>query len=101
MLKRFRTYQSAVSLYRDCKQLSLPQYVRDQLLRASLSICLNLAEGSAKRSPKDRHRFFRIAFGSLREVQAILDTQDEAEELAQSADRLSAQLICLCRSFSG
>ena len=43
-LKNFRSYDLAVELYRKCKGIPLPSYAKDQLLRASMSICLNLAE---------------------------------------------------------
>jgi four helix bundle protein len=44
----------------------------DQLHRASLSVVLNIAEGRG-RWGKDGRRFFRLAFGSQREVAACLD----------------------------
>jgi four helix bundle protein len=47
--------------------------VRDQLLRSSQSIALNIAEGNGKRSPADRRRFFEIARGSAMESAATLD----------------------------
>src|SRR6266480_1382292 len=37
---------------------------RDQLERASTSVCLNIAEGNGKYTIKDRCRFFDIANGS-------------------------------------
>ena len=46
---------------------------RDQLLRSSQSIALNIAEGNGKRSPADRRRFFEIARGSAMESAATLD----------------------------
>ena len=49
------------------------RHARDQLLRASQSICLNIAEGNGKRSPRDRTRFFEIARGSATESAAALD----------------------------
>ncbi|MBX7138295.1 MAG: four helix bundle protein, partial [Oligoflexia bacterium] len=45
-------------------------------MRATLSIALNLAEGRGKPTRKDQLRFFSIAFGSVRECQAILILHD-------------------------
>ena len=49
------------------------RFARDQLLRASQSIPQNIAEGNAKRSIKDRKRFFEISRGSAMECASILD----------------------------
>ncbi len=47
--------------------------LRDQLRRASLSIVLNIAEGSSRFSNADRARFFVMSRGSAFESAAILD----------------------------
>ena len=44
----------------------------DQLKRASISIILNIAEGSDKKSDKDFIRFLRISLGSINEVVTCL-----------------------------
>ena len=45
----------------------------DQLRRATISIPLNIAEGSGKNSDKDKKRFYAVARGSAMECSAILD----------------------------
>ncbi len=72
MLVHFKTFQLAVSFHQQMKVLKTPIYLKDQLLRASSSVALNLAEGSAKLSRKDQARFYQIALGSLKESEAIL-----------------------------
>lgn len=49
----------------------------DQLRRAALSVCLNIAEGSAKYSDKDFKRFIETALGSINECVACLDIAQE------------------------
>ncbi|MFH1017330.1 MAG: four helix bundle protein [Pseudomonadota bacterium] len=97
MLENFRTYQQSKELLGRCEGLKARGYVKDQLLRAALSVVLNLAEGSAKPTPKERRRFYAIALGSLREVQAILDLLKRPEEFA-IADRVGAGLYRLTYS---
>jgi four helix bundle protein len=63
-------------------------------MRASSSITLNLAEGAAKLSRKERLRYYGIAFGSVREVQAIIRLED-LRSLASGADQLAASLYRL------
>ena len=98
MRKDFRTYNLAVTFYKTCKKLHLPIYLKNQLERASSSIALNLAEGAGRESTKEQKRFFTIAFGSLRECQAILDLISlNSSEAVNQADTLAAHLYCLIR----
>ena len=100
MLNNFRTYNLAVSFYRMTGPIALQRHLKEQLDRAASSIVLNLAEGSGRRTPADQRRFFSIAFGSLRECQAILDLSPN-EEASQCADNLGAHLYCLIKSVKG
>ncbi len=45
----------------------------DQVRRASLSVVLNIAEGSGKTSGPDQRRFYAMARGSAMECGAIVD----------------------------
>ena len=47
-------------------------YVGDQLARASLSICLNIAEGAGEFRPKEKARFYRMAKRSASESAGLL-----------------------------
>ena len=97
MLNHFRTYKLAVDFHHQCRQIELPNYLQDQLLRASSSIALNLAEGSGRSSQKDQLRFFHMALGSIRECQAALDLAPRRHpELVAVADCLGAHLYRLC-----
>jgi four helix bundle protein len=53
-----------------------------------------LAEGSAKTSRKERLRYYGIAFGSIREIQAIIRLED-LHSLESRADHLAASLYKL------
>lgn len=102
-MKQFRTYQMALKFYQSCRQLKLQQHLRNQMDRAASSIALNLAEGSAKPTKRDQMKFFYIAFGSLRECQAILSLSGVAPDdlpvdLLDQADHLGACLYKLTRS---
>jgi four helix bundle protein len=47
--------------------------IRDQIDRSSLGVVLCIAEGSGRRSPKDKRRFYAMARGSATESAAVLD----------------------------
>lgn len=96
MFKTFRSYQLAKELHYKCRAQKLKGSLMDQLFRASSSICLNLAEGSAKPKGRDRKKFYLIALGSLREVQAIIDISNLP--LHSEADVLGAHLYKLIQS---
>lgn len=99
MLSQFRTYQLAVEFHDACRAVKMPGYLKSQLLRASSSIALNLAEGSGKPTGRDKVRFYSIALGSLRECQAALDLAPTRHPcLISRADHLGASLYKLCRS---
>jgi len=79
----------------------------DQLRRATMSIPLNIAEGSGKTTAKERRRYHAIARGSAMECGAILDVlrlQDlhpqadsKAEEARTLLVRIVSMLTRMCR----
>jgi four helix bundle protein len=97
MLSKFRTYQAAVAFHHGAQVLKLPRYLRDQMDRASSSVCLNLAEGAGKTSFGDRRKFYGNALASLRECQAVLDVARVRDQgLRDRADQLGGMLYRLC-----
>ena len=89
-------YQKIIILADKIKIYSL----RDQILRASLSIVLNIAEGSAKKSDKDFARFLEHSIGSINEVVACLDVlldlkiieKDSHSQFITEAEKITKQL---------
>jgi four helix bundle protein len=73
---------------------------RDQWLRASQSIPLNIAEGNGKTGEADRRRYFEIARGSALECAAIQDVlvvgkalvETESQVRKADLDRMAAML---------
>ena len=73
---------------------------RDQWLRASQSIPMNIAEGNGKTAEADRRRYFEIARGSALECAAIQDVlvvgkaleRSESESRKVDLERMVAML---------
>ena len=55
-----------------------------QLRRASVSIPSNIAEGAARKSAKERRRFYEIARSSLVEVDTQLEIADKLNYLSDN-----------------
>ncbi len=85
----------------------IPGYARDQLGRASLSIMLNIAEGSAKFSNKDRRNFYVTARGSTFECAALIAflkdenelTNEVFEGIKKEYDSLSRMLFTMIKNL--
>ncbi len=69
------SYTLTLEVYKITK--TLPESERynlvSQLRRAALSVHLNLAEGSSRKSSHERKRYYEIARGSVIEIDAALD----------------------------
>lgn len=84
-------------VYRFLKEnKDIPGYAKSQLGRASLSIMLNIAEGSAKFSDKDRRNFYITARGSAFECSALIgflhDEGDIPADLMQEISGLYEEI---------
>ena len=83
--------------------------LRNQWLRATISVPMNIAEGSAKQSDREFIRFLRIARGSANESEyhAILArdlgllNEEQFEELNIKTQAVSKMLAGLIRRLHG
>ena len=103
--EKLDVYQLAITYVAWVVKVSLKlkgdnRHAKDQWLRASQSIPLNIAEGNGKTTSADRRRFFEIARGSALECAAIQDVvevlgilePDESHQHKQQLDRIAAML---------
>lgn len=89
-------------------KLKLSTSEKDQLRRASLSIVLNIAEGSGRFTKPDKRNFYVIARGSVFETVAILETFYELgymekttfQALYHQAEELSKMLFAMANTQS-
>jgi four helix bundle protein len=67
----------------------------DQLRRAAISIPSNIAEGTAKASPKEQFHFLEIAYGSLMEIMCQLEISYDLGYINQVQLRQSEEEIVM------
>jgi len=105
--EKLDVYRAAIEYvgwaYRYCEGLKGYRNAKDQILRASQAIPLNIAEGNGKATDGDRRRYFEIARGSALECGAVQDVLEvcgalSAKENAETKallDRIVAMLTKL------
>jgi four helix bundle protein len=84
-------------------------HLADQLTRASVSIVLNIAEGTGKFSKGDKRRYYFAARGSATESAALLDIflrldlvgEDDHRAGKHQLARVVSMLVQLARSCEG
>src|SRR5215212_1179309 len=85
--KNLRVWQEAHQLTLDtiraCEEITgnIGTLVRNQLVRSTMSVPANIAEGSAKRSDREFARYVRIALGSATESENHLILASDLELL--------------------
>ena len=103
--RSLRVYQNSIDLHKEVVRLTkrFPvdfDYLRKQMRRASLSVALNIAEGSAKSSDRDYRRYIGNALGSINELVAGADvalserliSPSEFQSLEKRAEHVTNQL---------
>ena len=96
--QRFKVYESAGAFVSLAHELisDLPSgnaTLSDQLRRASISICLNIAEGAGEFRPREKARFCRMARRSATECAAILDILRRLNAVSDGDLRPGEQLL--------
>ncbi|HTH30689.1 MAG TPA: four helix bundle protein [Lacibacter sp.] len=73
-----------------------------QIRRAALSVHLNIAEGSSRKSEVERKRYYEIARGSVIEIDAALDVAKDIEYLNNyDLTKLGESMIKCFKLLSG
>jgi len=85
-----------LKVYKEAKELNkeilkflkenkqIDSYLRDQLHRASISMVINIAEGSGKFSKADKRNFYTIARGSVYECTSLFEIIFEEKQINKS-----------------
>jgi four helix bundle protein len=95
-MSNFRTLNLAIEFHELAESLDIKGHMRDQLARASTSIALNLSEGNAKPSVKEKKRYYQTAYASCQECKTILKlAKNQEAKLDQTIDHLGASIYKL------
>ena len=84
----------------------IDSYICDQLKRASISIVINIAEGSGKFSKADKRNFYTIARGSVYECVSLFElifeegqiNKEKFDGIYQEFETISKMLLGLINS---
>jgi four helix bundle protein len=93
-----------VECYKLSKQLPVEEKfgMISQIRRAALSVHLNIAEGSSRRSPAERKRYFEIARGSVIEIDAALDVAHDLVYLKEiNTSKLEQAMVSCFKLLTG
>jgi len=105
-------YQKARDINKKIQKLLIDRkisiFLKDQLYRASVSMVINIAEGTGKLSKNDRKNFYVISRGSVFECASLLEMlydedvidNKELENLKLDLEEVSRLLSGLINSFT-
>ena len=104
--KKVRNYNFEVREITNSKNFD--SATKDQLHRASLSIMLNIAEGSARKTNRDRAHFLVMARGSLFECISVFDylshcgliPKAKYEDYYEVLEEISKMLYALIKHYN-
>ncbi len=108
--ENLKVYQKALCLINKVFKIikELPKEYRysigDNLLRASLSIANNIAEGNDKKSLKEKLRYFRISSDSARECASVFIVLNQqkliTKEIFQELRKDVREITSMLKGFS-
>lgn len=105
-------YQKAREVNRKIQKILVEKkisvFLRDQLYRASISMVINIAEGTGKLSKNDRKNFYVISRGSVFECASLLEmlydeniiNESDLNSLKLDLEEVSRLLSGLINSFT-
>jgi|SRR3972149_12340411 len=109
--EKLEVYQKAKALNKEVLKFLrenrlLDNYLRDQLKRASISILINIAEGSGRFSKADKRNFYTISRGSVYECVSLLEIihdencieKTKFDHFINDYEEISKMLLGLIRS---
>jgi four helix bundle protein len=100
--QKLDTYEASKNFVLECYKVSklFPTDEKfgmiSQIRRAALSVHLNIAEGSSRKSEAERKRYYEIARGSLIEIDAALDIANELGYIETSLAKNLGSLMIKC-----
>jgi four helix bundle protein len=106
--EKLLAYRFAIQLLEQVQQMKVVDArLRDQLLRAAKSVCLNIAEGVGRFSNADKKRVYAIARGECCETAAAIDiarvtgecNPEQGHAARETAGRVYALLTGLIRRY--
>jgi len=100
-------YQLAIDLYKITEKFPAHEQnnLISQIRRAAVSISVNIAEGSAKKSQKEFLNFLNIAYGSAKELAVLIDLSKDIgyinnkvhEKISDRIDHFNSKIFLFIR----